>query len=184
MLDNAMWVHQRAVDSGILSGDNSGRVTAVHHQGIADVLAGLGWNAGRKKPTLSTEAWWTPPPTSTNQGDITNKQKVLSHLTLTYQGKEGIKSLLSTIRKHHKDKVVPCQRDNGRDKHKYWINDWSPFRLKCPSCGHMLYETEAFAWFAELVDKGHVPASAFNLTLSPLSPQRLPVSVPFPDPEQ
>ena len=60
-LANANWVYQRAVDTGIISGDNVGKATQFHLQGTADVLSALGWNAGKRVPTGSRDsrAWWS-----------------------------------------------------------------------------------------------------------------------------
>jgi hypothetical protein len=60
-LANANWVYQRAVDTGVFLGANTAKPSLVQMQGITDVLCGLGWNSGKRKPTksLSTSAWWT-----------------------------------------------------------------------------------------------------------------------------
>lgn len=98
--------------------------------------------------------------------DISTQTKILQHITQRYLGKEDIKVLLSTIRKDHPRDIVPCQRDNEVDKHRYQIHGWKPFRLRCAlkSCHHNLYEAEAFRWFAQLIEEGTVHRESVGMS--------------------
>lgn len=178
LLDNARWMSLRAESLGLFTGDNNVPASRLQKQAVADLLASVGWNAGRRQVTdcLSPTAWWLEGqgtetedvpdlpfvPGVPSLRDTTTRLKILSHLTRTFSGRAGLKRLLAII----KESVgyVPCQRDMSLSStHKYWVRDWSPLRLTCMTCNHNIFEAAAYKWFAQLVDEGHVPQPAVGM---------------------
>lgn len=88
--------------------------------------------------------------------DMSTQGQILSHLRKKYKSRVEIKRLMGIMKKG-RGGIVPCQKGNGVDKHRYTIHAW-PFRLRCglSSCHHYLQEAPAFEWFAKLVNDGHV----------------------------
>ena len=168
LLANANWMYSRAVDKGVFKGGNAEKVTIVHLQGTADVLASLGWNAGRRDPTrsLSTTAWWTGTGGTVDIGD-TIKDRTLVHLNQKFRGRKGWEALLSILRKKSKLGYIPCQRAMRGGKHSYQVHGWTPLRLRCglKSCHHGLNEGQSMRWCAELVDRGHVSRTDVGMSL-------------------
>ncbi|EKD03186.1 hypothetical protein A1Q2_02512 [Trichosporon asahii var. asahii CBS 8904] len=181
LVDNARWVYQRAVDLKLISGGNTSTPTRRQKQVSTDVLAALGWNAGKGRPTksLSSTAWWRGQQSTVDNVDrldpfsiTTQHVAVLNWLTRSYSGKVGIRRLLKIIRAELG--CVPCQQTVNSSAHVdqvhgYHVWAWSPFRLRCvaPSCQHNLYEAGAFRWFAQLVNTGQLTRQAIGMSTLP-----------------
>lgn len=199
MLAVANWMYQKAVDRGVFTGDNNNTPESFHHQGVADVLCALGWNAGGRMPSKAEDetAWWGAhwgtrvTRQSINAGTagaqrqapgtevverpaqvvVTPLETVLSHLRDRYQGKAGLQSLIVIVRKGTREGIVPCKKGTKRDKHSYQSCGWKPFRMRCGNqqCRDNLTEAEALLWFASLVARGVVPREAVGLSQVSLS---------------
>ena len=132
VLANAGWVHQRAVDVGMLLGRNQDRAAVDQLQAVVDMLAGFGWNAGqgtRRTVGMSTDAWWTNVADGGQEVDAGGQLGILNHLRQTYVTKEQVKSLLEMLKSKSERGIVPCKVDNGVDRHRYHIAGWTPFKL-------------------------------------------------------
>lgn len=190
LLQNAKWVSHQARILSLFRGDNVTTPSAIQQQVMADVLASLGWNAGKKNPTKShsVTAWWLGGVTEgsdeeehvtrggverrvgVTQVDVTGVTvgvvKVLDHLNAKFRGKQGIKDLLKILRVKSKNKVVTCPRDTGCDKHRIIVHGWRPVRFRCnlDTCRYNMFEGEGMLWFAELVTKGHVTYGAVGMS--------------------
>ncbi|RXK34714.1 hypothetical protein M231_08030 [Tremella mesenterica] len=208
LLMNAHWVYQRAMDMGIFRGDSNIRPSRGHLQGITDVLASFGWNAGRRNPSksLNPHAWWTGdrgdrmdrrvmgqlgtinlvvPLGGLSCGDTFNSLSTLSHLTQKFKGKTGVQQLLKILRHMKTRGSVPCPKGDTDNKHRMNIHGWKPLRMKCglKSCHFNMDEAHCFKWFAALVDRGHVSREAVGM--SHLQQRRdPPIHVPSPEPEE
>ncbi|OCF40845.1 hypothetical protein I317_05295 [Kwoniella heveanensis CBS 569] len=162
LLANANWVYERAMQEGILTGNNVRKPGFVQKQGILDLLCSFGWNAGKKKMTSSLDpsAWWRGAEETeegTRPGGVSQKQLVLAHIRRKYQSKADIKQLWNLLKARGEKKCVPCLKVTARAadkaKHKYQLCDWKPFKIRCGvrPCGHTMDEAEAFDYFAEII---------------------------------
>lgn len=196
LLDNANWILQKAEDRGVFSGRNDDKPSKVQLQAMADVLCGLGWNAGKKRTTLSLslDAWWWGESRTalgrrtalddegtrdrrTQQvdmpGEVTSVEVILKHLNLSFAGKEGKKELVKILRSGTETGCLPCKKDNGGGgRHNLTFCGWKPFRMRCgdKSCRSSMLEGETMRWFAELVDRGHVDRTAVGMSNQGVSP--------------
>ena len=184
-LFNTNWVLQRALSLDLLRGRDITKPTKLQRQAVVDILASLGWNAGRGRLTKSADdsAWWygQQNPTShdlldanSGRSDQSSHQPIslkgpdvqigviLAHLNNKFQGSSGTKELLKLLRTHHKLGYIPCQRD---ETHQYNIYGKNPFRMRCKdkACSHHLSLGTAYSWFANMVAKGDIPMTAIGM---------------------
>lgn len=173
LIDNARWVYDRAVNLGMITGDNSAAPARSHRQVSADVLCALGWNAGRSRVTksLSSSAWWRGDVSSgdtPNYDDTNSHLLLMKYLTKTYHDPTTLKKLWAIIKREIG--YIPCKKAHENDDtHQYYRWGWTPLRLHCEkgNCGHNLYGPQVYDWFAQLVMKGRLTKEAIGMPSDP-----------------
>lgn len=160
LLANANWVYQQAVQADLFHGRGSDTPTKAQIQALTDILNGLGWNSGLRKPTkaLDPDAWWRSTPS-------TDRSNVFRQLSERYSTDEEIQELFETARDSGYPYALPCMSHPGDPNHRYQIHNRSPFRVRCShrDCQHKLQRTALVHWIAELIQGGVVDASRLNV---------------------
>lgn len=148
-LDNALWVQQQAADLKIFLGDSNAKPTRQQLRVLTDILNAVGWNNGLRSPTKSLEpkAWW-------HQDGNRNDPTLYQSLCEICQTDEEIKDLFNVVRSMMT--AIPCQRHPQNMRHRYQINNSTPFRLRCcfADCYHKLQRTAIIQWIATMVLDG------------------------------
>lgn len=169
LINNAKWVHQRADDLSIMTGNNSAGATALQKQVAADVSAALGWNAGKGHITksLSSAAWWrgVDSPDGIDFTTTTNNVRVLRLITRLYSTRASFKQLVIKIR-DELGGFVPCPQSQPDDNsHQLVRNGWNPVRMACTnsSCSQKFHDRAVYRYLAKLVITGVVRPESIGL---------------------
>ena len=125
---------------------------------MTDVLAALGWNAGKRRPTrsLAPRAWWIR-----QESQPENEEAgILAMIHSAYNSPPAKLRLLESIRSSPHSRYIPCRVQLTNPKHRYHIVSKTPFRLRCTVCRDHLTSGEAMKRFALLLASGQVPRVA------------------------
>lgn len=103
---------------------------------------------------------------------------IFNHLSEEFKTKPDIQELVAILKNN--GGKIPCQRDDGTGNHRYNILSWMPVRFRCAlrSCNHKLTKKQAFQWFAQLVDQGHVSLESVNFSMPEAPIRTVPVVNP------
>ena len=147
LLDNANWVYHQADQLGEFEGDSNRRPSGIQVKALTDVMNGLGWNAGIRKPSKSLDpnAWWY-------DNDHTNLPEIFQSLANDFHTNEQIGQLFNMAR--DATGQIPCKDFPDNPDHRYQVNDQSPYWIRCcmPECYHRLSRTAIVHWIATLVE--------------------------------
>jgi hypothetical protein len=127
---NAYWVHRKVADQNILDGDSDVKATARQIKILTDVFNSLGWNGGLRKPSKSLDpgAWWNE-----WNGPALSTLDLSSRLSELCQTDAKPKAVFTTARQLAG--VIPCQKQSIDCRHRYQVNNSSPFRVRCGATG-------------------------------------------------
>jgi len=147
LLDNANWVYHQADQLGQFEGDSNQRPSGIQVKALTDVMNGLGWNSGLRKPSKSLDpnAWWF-------DDDHTNLPEIFQSLANDFHTDEQIGRLFKMARDAAGQ--IPCKKYPNNIDHRYQVNNQSPFRVRCcmPGCYHRLARSAILHWIATLVE--------------------------------
>jgi hypothetical protein len=162
LLANADWVYRQHTLADPFHGTGNSRPTKRQVQIMSDVLAGFGWNAGKRRPTksLAADAWWWIDRTVETMHGV--RLSLLADLQAKYTSAPAKVRLIHHVRQHHSN-YLPCQLYPADPKHRYNVVNQSPFRLRCPKCKSHLTSAAAMQWIAQLLMDGRVPLVAAGL---------------------
>jgi hypothetical protein len=134
--------------SKLLDGDSNVEPTARQIKILTDVFNSLGWNGGLRKASKSLDpaVWWiewTGPAPSTLETS--------SRLSELCQTDAQLKLLFTTARQLAG--VIPCQKQPEDGRHRYQVNNNSPFRVRCGAtgCNVRLRRVGLIHWLVALV---------------------------------
>ena len=148
LLDNANWIYHQADQLGKFEGDNNKRPSGLQVKALTDLMNGLGWNAGLRKPSKSMDpdAWWY-------KEDHENTPEIYQSLANNFHSDEEIGRLFNYAR--NTAGHVPCKDFPNDPTHRYQVNNRSPYRIRCcmPGCFHRLARTGIVHWIATLVEQ-------------------------------
>ena len=164
LLANADWVYRQHTLADLFHGSANSRPTRLQVQVMTDVLAGFGWNAGKRRPTrsLAGNAWWIM-----EEREDTEQSSTLARLQAKYNSAPAKVRLVEQIRLHN-SKYVPCRLYPDDPKHHYtFASKKPPFRLRCVPCKSHLTGGEALKWFAQMFATGRLPSVAAGLGPAP-----------------
>ncbi|KAK8842982.1 hypothetical protein IAR55_007203 [Kwoniella newhampshirensis] len=130
---------------------------------MVDLFASFGWNGGKRRPTKSeaVSAWWLG--RTEGSGGISLEDRILQHITNTYNTNGLVIQLWDHIKQHIKQ--VPCQVEPKDPNHRLWVKRRKPFALYCcvKGCKGALSAGNAERWFANLVVNGILPWEAIGM---------------------
>ena len=164
LLANADWVYRQHTLANPFEGSANSRPTKLQVRIMTDVLCGLGWNAGKRRPTKSMagDAWWIKA-----KPKETEHTRILADLQAKYNSAPAKVRLVEQVRRHC-GKTMPCIQYPDDPKHRYiFASKKPPFRLRCPECKSHLTSGEAMKWIAEMIATGRVPMAAAGLDPGP-----------------
>lgn len=160
LLANANWVYEQALRAKMFTGAAADRPTKMQIQALVDILNGLGWNGGIRRPTKSwdPEAWW-------HSTQSTTQSNIFHSLGERCQTDKEIKELFEQARGGSHPYTLPCKAQPGNPNHRYQIHNQAPFRVRCsdPDCQHKLQRTALVHWIAELVQEGVIDRTTIGL---------------------
>ena len=160
LIQNARWLHQRAIELDIFTGQNVDTPSRLQLTAINDVMAAFGWNAGIQKPTKSNDplAWWGSAPAQS----AAKEQSIWHHLIQSYGGVGNKPELMRDLRKGSTLGYIPCMKHFTNSSHRYWQWSKQPFQIRCSvgACRHTLQEGAAMRYFAKLIEKGTISMEA------------------------
>lgn len=146
LLANANWVYQQAEQAELFKGSNNDKPTKLQLQALTDIMNALGWNSGLRRPTKSLDktAWWNEQPGNT-------ESDLFQQLGGDYQTDEEIRRLFETARTLAGS--IRCKAYPDNERHRYQINNPSPFRIRCcvSGCYNKLQRAAIVHWIAQLV---------------------------------
>jgi hypothetical protein len=148
---NAHWVHQKITDEKLLDGDSNVRPTTRHIKILTDMLNSLGWHGGLRRPSKSLDpgAWWNEV-----EGPVSSSTELSAQLSELCQSDQQLKVLFTIARQLAR--AIPCQQQPEDTRHRYQVNNSSPFRVRCcaTGCNHKLRRVGLIHWLVALVAEG------------------------------
>lgn len=157
LLDNANWVYHQADQLGKFEGDNNRRPSGIQVKALTDVMNGLGWNAGIRKPSKSLDpnGWWC-------DNDHTNLPEIFQSLANNFHTDQQIGQLFNVARDAAGQ--IPCKDFPDNPFYRYQVNNQSPYRVRCcmPGCYHRLSRTAIVHWIATLVEDEVIDGEKFG----------------------